>query len=83
MPGEFAASLRDGGVLEIREEFLGNAYRAVYAVRFAGAVYVLHAFQKKSKKGGKIPPRDMTLIQRRLKMAEVEYAEWKNQKDRS
>jgi len=40
------------GVLEIREEYLGDAYRAVYAVRFAGAVYVLHVFQKKSKQGG-------------------------------
>jgi len=43
------------GVLEIVEDHAGDAFRAVYTIRFAGAVYVLHAFQKKSPKGSKPP----------------------------
>src|SRR5258705_205567 len=42
-------------VLEIRADFLGNAYRAVYTARFGAFLYVLHVFQKKSKKGSKTP----------------------------
>lgn len=57
------------GVLEVVEDDDGNTYRAVYTVRFAGAVYVLHAFQKKSKSGIKTPPRDMNVIEERLKAA--------------
>src|SRR5450830_1301739 len=40
-----------GGVLEVVDDHDGNAYRAIYTVKFEGVVYVLHAFQKKSKKG--------------------------------
>jgi phage-related protein len=50
------------GVLEIVEDWRGNAYRAVYTVRFANAVYVLHCFQKKSKRGIETPKADMDLI---------------------
>jgi phage-related protein len=64
------------GVLEIVESRHGNAYRAVYTVRFAGAVYVLHAFQKKSKSGVKTPIQDKELIRKRLKMAEEQYEAW-------
>src|SRR6266852_3973403 len=56
-----------GTVIEVRESFEGNAYRAVYTVRYADAVYVLHAFQKKSKKGGATPKTEIDLIERRLK----------------
>jgi phage-related protein len=56
-----------GTVIELAESHLGNAYRAVYTVRYAGAVYVLHAFQKKSKTGIKTPRRDLDLIERRLR----------------
>ncbi len=63
------------GVLEIVESFDGNAYRAVYTVKFALAVYVLHVFQKKSKKGIATPARDLDLIHRRLKAAADDYAE--------
>src|SRR5262249_18880007 len=59
-----------GGVLEIVNDFDGNTYRAVYTVRFAGLVIVLHVFQKKSKKGIKTPPRVIELIRKRLKLAE-------------
>jgi len=64
------------GVLEVVEDHDGNTYRAVYTVKLAGAVYVLHAFQKKSKKGAKTPKADLDLIRKRLKMAEEHHAEW-------
>jgi phage-related protein len=48
---------KGAGVLEVVEDDDGNTYRAVYTVKFAGVVYVLHAFQKKSKSGIKTPPR--------------------------
>jgi phage-related protein len=56
-----------GAVIEVKESHEGNAWRAVYTVRYAGAVYVLHAFQKKSKKGAETPKADIDLIERRLK----------------
>jgi phage-related protein len=58
------------GVLEIVEDFDGNAFRAVYTVRFADAVYVLHAFQKRSKRGIKTPSREMDVVRSRLRMAQ-------------
>ncbi len=58
------------GVLEIVEDWRGNAYRAVYTVRFVAAVYVLHVFQKKAKSGIATPKQDMELIRERLKTAE-------------
>ena len=61
--------LGGGGVLEVVENHDGDTYRAVYTVRFASAVYVLHAFQKKSKAGIKTPKKDMDLIEARLKAA--------------
>jgi len=57
------------GVLEIIEDFDGNAFRMVYTVRFADAVYVLHAFQKRSKRGTKTPNREMDVVRARLRMA--------------
>jgi phage-related protein len=61
------------GVLEVVEDLDGDAYRAVYTVKFGSMVYVLHAFKKKSKVGSKTPPRDMELIVKRLKEAEEHY----------
>jgi phage-related protein len=63
------------GVLEIVDDFDGDTYRAVYTVKFAGVIYVLHAFQKKSKKGIATPQRDIDLIKARLKRAEEHYKE--------
>lgn len=57
------------GVLEIIENYDGDAYRAVYTVKFEKAVYVLHCFQKKSKHGTATPQREIDLIKQRLKMA--------------
>jgi phage-related protein len=54
-------------VIEVRESHDGDAYRAVYMVRYADAVYVLHAFQKKSKKGIATPRAEIDLIEKRLK----------------
>jgi phage-related protein len=62
-------------VLEVVDDEDGDTYRAVYTVRFAGVVYVLHAFQKKSKKGIKTPKREIELIKARLKLAEAHYRE--------
>jgi phage-related protein len=53
-------------VIEVKESFDGNAYRAVYTVRYADAIYVLHAFQKKSKKAIATPKTAMDLIRKRL-----------------
>lgn len=63
-------------VLEVVESFDGDSYRVVYTVKFAKAVYVLHAFQKKSKSGIKTPPEDVKRIEVRLAAAKVHYAEW-------
>lgn len=61
------------GVLEVVEDHRGDTFRAVYTVRFAGVVYVLHAFQKKSKVGIKTPQEDVKLISERLKRAQRDY----------
>jgi phage-related protein len=60
-------------VLEVVIDDDGNTYRAVYTVKFAKAVYVLHAFQKKSRKGISTPKPDLDLIRRRLANAEKHY----------
>lgn len=59
------------GVLEIRDNFDGDTYRAVYTVRFEGVLYVLHAFQKKSTSGIATPQRHIELVRKRLKDAET------------
>jgi len=61
------------GVLEIVEIYRGDAYRAVYTVRFAEAVYVLRAFQKKSPSGVRTSRGDVQLIERRLRAAQADY----------
>lgn len=63
------------GVLEIVDSHEGNAYRAVYTVRFPEAVYVLHAFQKKSPSGIRTAKRDVDLVAQRLKVAQEDYEE--------
>jgi phage-related protein len=63
------------GVLEIVESHEGNAYRAVYTVRFEKAIYVLHAFQKKSPSGFRTAKKDVDLVTERLKAAAKDYGE--------
>ena len=62
------------GTVELVDDFDGDAYRAVYTVRFESAVYVLHSFKKKSKQGIKTPQGDIELIKRRLRDAEADHA---------
>jgi phage-related protein len=68
------------GVLEIVAGYEGDAYRAVYTVNFKDAIYVLHAFRKKSKRGIATPQMDLDLIQRRLAAAERDHRE-RNEQD--
>ena len=63
------------GVLEIVDDHDGDTYRAVYTVKFSGAIYVLHGFQKKSKKGGQTPKHDIDVVKLRLRAAEAHYRE--------
>ena len=63
-------------VLEVIEDYRGDTFRAVYTVRFAGWVYVLHCFQKKSKTGIRTPKADMDLINARLKAAKLDFDTW-------
>lgn len=64
------------GVLEIIDNHDGDTYRAVYTVRFAEVIYVLHAFQKKSRHGIQTPKQEMELVHIRLRAAETAYQEW-------
>ena len=70
-----AKSLKGVGanVLEVISRHDSDTYRAVYTVRFKAAVYVLHAFQKKAKRGISTPKQEIDLVKRRLKAAEQHY----------
>ena len=62
-----------GGVIELIENHRGDTYRAVYTVRFTTKIYVLHVFQKKSKRGIATPKKELDLIRERLRWAELLY----------
>lgn len=62
-----------GGVLEVVDDYDGDTYRTVYTLRFEGIVYVLDAFQKKSKRGNQTPKPDINRIKSRLKQAREHY----------
>ncbi len=62
-----------GSVVEIIDDHRGDTFRTVYTVQFEEAVYVLHAFQKKSKQGRKTPQQDINLVHDRLKLAEQHH----------
>jgi phage-related protein len=62
-------------VLEVVDDEDGDTYRAVYTVRFASVIYVLHAFQKKSRKGIETPKHEIEVVKARLKVAEAHYRE--------
>lgn len=64
-----SAKTLKGGTIELIEDHDTDTYRAVYTVNIGDAVYVLHCFKKKSKKGGEVPKPDRELIEARLKMA--------------
>jgi phage-related protein len=71
---------KGSGVVEVVDDFDGDTYRAVYTIKFADVVYVLHSFQKKSKQGIATPKQDMDLIEARLKRAKEHYSENYNKK---
>ena len=68
------------GMLEVVEDDAGGTYRAVYTVKYAEAVFVLHCFQKKSKRGIATPKSDMDIIRARLKVADALAQELRNAK---
>ena len=61
------------GVFEVVEDFSGDTYRAVYTVRFAEVIYVLHAFQKKSTRGIATAATDIAMVKARLRLARLDY----------
>ena len=67
-----------GSILEIVADHRGDTWRSVYTVRFSDAVYVLHAFQKKSKSGIATPKKELALIRQRLAEAERDHGERQN-----
>lgn len=64
---------KGGGVVEIVADHQGDTWRAIYTVRFEDAIYVLHAFQKKSKRGIATPKREIDLIHKRLQDAQRDH----------
>jgi phage-related protein len=66
-------SVKGAGVLEVVEDYDGDTYRAIYTVKFRGIVYVLDAFQKKSKRGISTPTMISRRIETRLKLAQEDY----------
>ena len=66
----------DAAVLEVVDDHDGDTYRIVYTVRFAACVYVLHAFQKKSKRGIATPKAELAVIEQRLRPAREDYQQW-------
>jgi len=65
------------GVLEVVADFDGDTFRTVYTVRYAEVVFVLHAFQKKSRQGVATPKAELDLIRERLARAREDYEQWR------
>lgn len=78
--GKTLSGFGSANVIELVQDHKGDTFRAVYTVRFSEVVVVLHAFQKKSKKGSATPKQDIDLICSRLKLAEELYKLWKKKK---
>ncbi len=70
-----------GGVFEVVEHHSGDTYRAIYTVRFAKVIYVLHAFQKKSTRGIATAATDAAMIKARLRLAQADYQARKKSND--
>ena len=71
-----------GAVLEVVADYSGNTWRVVYTVRYRDVIYVLHAFQKKSKQGIRTPKQHTSMIQRRLKLAQENHEQASQKKQR-
>lgn len=70
-------------VVELKRDDEQGTFRAVYTVQFEEVVFVLHAFQKKSKEGKETPKQDIELIHSRLKLAEGMYKDWRNKRGKN
>ncbi len=57
------------GLIEVRDDWRGDTYRLVYAAKLGGVIYVLHAFHKKSRRGGSIPQRHLQMLKTRYQTA--------------
>ena len=75
--GKTLSGFGGASVVELVQDHKGDTFRADYTVKFSDVIVVLHAFQKKSKKGIETPKQDMELIRSRLKLVEEIYKEWK------
>lgn len=64
------AGFGSAGVLEIVNDYRGDTYRVIYTLRYTNAIYVLHVFQKKSKRGSETPRQDIGLLKQRLREVE-------------
>jgi len=69
------------GVLEVVDDFDGDTYRAVYTVRFAESIYVLHTFQKKSRSRIATLPQEIATVRARLKTVEMLHRDWLAQEE--
>jgi phage-related protein len=67
-------------VREIVSNFDTDTFRAVYTMEYEGAIYILHCFQKKSKRGSETPKQELDMIHRRLDVAREEHEKWQKQK---
>lgn len=67
-------------VLELIRDYADGTFRTVYTIKYSDVVIILHAFQKKSKKGIATPKQDKELIHSRIKLAEIIYKEWKEKR---
>lgn len=74
------SGLGNAKVIELRENDRSGTYRVVYTVEMAEFIFVLHAFQKKSKSGIATPKQEIDLVKRRMKDAEALYKELKGEK---
>ncbi len=74
------SGLGNAKVIELRENDRSGTYRLIYTVEMAEFIFVLHAFQKKSKSGIATPKQEIDLVKRRLKDAEALYKELKGEK---
>ena len=68
-----ASPMRGLNAVEIVSAYRGGAYRGIYTTEFAGEIYVLHCFQKKSKRGSKTPKRDLELLRKRIAEAQLQF----------
>lgn len=78
--GKVLSGLGGANVVELKTDTGEGTFRAVYTVQFKEIIIVLHAFQKKSKKGKETPKQDMELIHSRLKIAKEMFEEWKKKR---